>query len=340
PTIPLSSQSAKGFSDQPRWRVYSMQLGQGGGVLHVAQRAGDRSATQWQVLGSALGMMLIVGTTLVMWLNRRLRSELKPLQDLSEAVARFDPLATEVGLPDPTREELVPVIKAIHELGDRLASHVAHERALAAHSAHALRTPLAGIDAQLAVAIRQSEGPLQARLLQTRAAAARLQHVVSALINLFRSGGEMRWQQVSLAELVGNLPLKGAHVSVLSTEPIEADPDLLSAALFNLLDNSVRHQASEIEIRVELGDPFTVLSILDNGEGITSDRLEMVESALRGESTESGLGLGLAMTQLVARAHGGQVQIRARTDGRSGVEVLLSLQRHSLLAQDPGDRQP
>ncbi|MDE2432170.1 MAG: hypothetical protein KGN37_04875, partial [Burkholderiales bacterium] len=45
PTIPLSSQSAKGFSDQPRWRVYSMQLGQGGGVLHVAQRAGDRSAT-------------------------------------------------------------------------------------------------------------------------------------------------------------------------------------------------------------------------------------------------------------------------------------------------------
>lgn len=340
PTIPLSSQSAKGFSDQPRWRVYSMQLGQGGGVLHVAQRAGDRSATQWQVLGSALGMMLIVGTTLVMWLNRRLRSELKPLQDLSEAVARFDPLATEVGLPDPTREELVPVIKAIHELGDRLASHVAHERALAAHSAHALRTPLAGIDAQLAVAIRQSEGPLQARLLQTRAAAARLQHVVSALINLFRSGGEMRWQQVSLAELVGNLPLKGAHVSVLSTEPIEADPDLLSAALFNLLDNSVRHQASEIEIRVELGDPFTVLSILDNGEGITSDRLEVVESALRGESTESGLGLGLAMTQLVARAHGGQVQIRARTDGRSGVEVLLSLQRHSLLAQGPGDRQP
>ena len=74
-------------------------------------------------------------------------------------------------LPRPLRQELVPMVNAISGLGDRLASHVAHERAFAAHAAHALRTPLAGMDAQLAVAIRQCDPAVRGRLEQTREAA-------------------------------------------------------------------------------------------------------------------------------------------------------------------------
>jgi len=49
---------------------------------------------------------------------------------------------------------------------------VAAERAFNAHAAHALRTPLAGLDAQIAVALREAPEPLQGRLERIRAGAA------------------------------------------------------------------------------------------------------------------------------------------------------------------------
>ncbi|MBK9362956.1 MAG: hypothetical protein IPM99_18555 [Rubrivivax sp.] len=57
---------------------------------------------------------------------------------------------------------------AIEALGERLARRVANERAFGAHSAHALRTPLAGIDLQLAVAEREAPPALQPRLARAR----------------------------------------------------------------------------------------------------------------------------------------------------------------------------
>lgn len=317
-----------------------MPLHHGRGVLHVAQREAHRQQTQWQILGSAMGVLLVVGAVLVFWLNRHLRTELRPLQDLSDAVARYDPIMRTHNLPRPLRQELVPVVHAILGLGDRLASHVAHERAFAAHAAHALRTPLAGMDAQLAVAIRQCEPGVRGRLEQTREAANRLRNVVNALISLFRAGGEMRWQNLRLDELVGNLPLSGATLAVQAPQPIEADPDLLSAALLNLLDNAVRHHASLIEVDAHVQDGQTRLLVKDNGDGIPPARLAEVQAALRGEVTPAGMGLGLTMTQLVARAHGGTVNIGPRSDGRSGVEVTLLLHRGSLAAEQPGDQQP
>ena len=77
---------------------------------------------------------------------------------------------------------------AISALGERLARRVANERAFSAHAAHALRTPLAGIDTQLAVAQREAPASLQPRLARVREAAGRLTRVVSALLALFRSG--------------------------------------------------------------------------------------------------------------------------------------------------------
>lgn len=225
------------------------------------------------------------------------------------------------------------MVNAISGLGDRLASHVAHERAFAAHAAHALRTPLAGMDAQLAVAIRQCDPAVRGRLEQTREAATRLRNVVNALISLFRAGGEMRWQSLNLEELAGNLPLNGATLVVQAPQAIEADPDLLSAALLNLLDNAVRHHASRIEIVAHVRDGLTRLEVRDNGEGMSPARLTEVEAALRGEATPAGIGLGLTMTQLVARAHGGTVSIGLRSDSQSGVEVTLILHRGGLATE-------
>lgn len=326
----LSDSRSIGFSQSAEWRVYTLLLPDDKSRLQVAQLEPARHVTQWEILGGSIGVTLLVGLLSTLWLYRRLGRELAPLQDLSEAVARYNPLDHDAAtqLPEPARAELVSLIKAVDDLGRRLAARVAHERAFAAHAAHALRTPLAGMDAQLAVAMREAPVELRPRLTQTREAATRLRTVVTALISLFRAGGQMHWQQLDLPELMARLPVRGMAVNVACEQPIWADADLLSAALMNLLDNAVRHRATEVKVTVEASGKMTLIRLFDNGTGVDLDRVRLINAAFRSHEPGDVLGLGLTLTDLVARTHGGDVKLVPITspDGSAGgVEVQLRL---------------
>ena len=207
---------------------------------------------------------------------------------------------------------------AIEELGQRLARRVANERAFSAHAAHALRTPLAGMDAQLAVALREAGPEVQPRLLRTREAAARLRRVVTALLTLFRSGVDLQWQPVDVAALLLRLPVDGLELALQSEASVHADPDLLAAALINLLDNALRHGARHVN--VELEDQR--IRLLDDGRGVGPERLAELQQALAEQQYEGRMGLGLMLADMVARAHGGSLVLLARQGG-FGVELHL-----------------
>lgn len=332
PAQALAPPMQPGFLHGGRWRIYSLPLTQGRGVLLVAQPEATRVRTQVLILGGTLGLVLLVGLLSTAWMRVRLRRELRPLQDLSEAVGRFDPLRQGSSLPAPARAELVPMRAALDDLGQRLVARVAHERAFAAHAAHALRTPLAGIDAQLAVAVREASPERQPRLRQVREAAARLRSVVSALIGLFRAGGDLNRQRVKLADLLAYLPVTGVAVQVETDAVILCDPDLLSAALLNVLDNAARHQATALRVSVRTattsaGSAVEIL-LKDNGEGMSPERLRAVQAALQTGQGEGVLGLGLTLVDLVARKHGGQVEVSCGSEAEGagpGCRVRLTL---------------
>lgn len=331
PAEALADRPDAGFSQQAPWRVYTLPLPQGQGRLLVAQPEPTRHMAQWMILGGSIGTALLVGLVSTLWLNNRLVRELAPLQDLSRAVADFNPLDPKAfqRLPAPARAELVPMAQAIDALGQRLAARVEHERAFAAHAAHALRTPLAGMDAQLAVALREAPAALQPRLTQTREAAARLRTVVTALISLFRAGGQMQWRPLDLAAVVARLPVRGVSVQVAAPHPVWADEDLLSAALMNLLDNAARHRATEVKVEAEtLPEGGSLIRVRDNGEGLSAERASAVNAALTARQAGEVLGLGLTLTELVARTHEGQVSLVSAsraTERLPGAEVLLRL---------------
>jgi two-component system OmpR family sensor kinase len=346
PLAPLSNRLDKGFTDEGPWRVYTLPFPGQQGRLLVAQPEAHRDHTQWATLAGTLGLALLVGLTSVLWLNRRLQRELQPLQALSTAVARYNPLETGGArtLPEPPRAELVPMAHAIADLGQRLAARVDHERAFAAHAAHALRTPLAGMDAQLAVALREAPESLRPRLTQTREAATRLRTVVTALISLFRASGELRRQPLELPSLMARLPVRGVQVTVAPDAGMQADADLLSAALMNLLDNAARHQATQVQVAVrqEAGDGACCVILRDNGTGITPERLAAVNAALASGQGGDVLGLGLTLAEQVARMHGGRLLLHAHAaepDGTPGgvcVEFCLGPLSPSGPAPDPG----
>lgn len=318
PPRPLQRVHTAGLSDVPGWRVYGVATGSGGRMLYVAHTQAERFEAQAEVAQAAVLAALSIGLLGHAWLRLRVRRELEPLDGLSERLVRHDPLAAGASLGPPECAELAPVHRAIDDLGQRLARRVALERAFASHAAHALRTPLAGMEAQLAVAQREAPPAVQVRLQRVREASGRLQRVVRSLLDLFRVGAEVQRGDVDLKALLAHLPVEGLEVQA---EPatLHADPDLLAAALANLLDNAQRYGARRVEVHVPA--PNT-LQLHDDGRGATPEKRRELQAALAAQDYEEHTGLGLMLADLVARAHGGSLTL---PDVSQGFAVELAL---------------
>lgn len=327
PDRALRSGAVTGLGDAgDQWRVYGVAFGAAGEgrglMLYVAQEMTERAEVRADSALYAIVAALGVGLLCAQWLRVRLRRELLPLAELSAAVSRFDPLQPGAVLPPASRTELAPMQRAITDLGERLARRVANERAFTAHAAHALRTPLAGMDAQLAVALRECPPELRPRLVRSREAVGRLRRVVSALLTLFRSGAEPRWEALQLDELLVHLPFEGLDLQARQTGPLQADPDLLAAALLNLLDNAQRHGATQVIVCTRGQGEDTLIELHDDGRGIEPAERLRLQAALDAQDYATLSGLGLMLADLVARTHGGALHL-LETPAGFGVRIRL-----------------
>jgi signal transduction histidine kinase len=338
PAGPLMPMPAAGFATVQGWRVYAEPLPLQAAWLLVAQSHDERAEAQREVAATVLLVTVVMALASLVWLRWRMRIELAPLEQLSRRLAGHDPLAAGATLGPAARRELAPVHAAIDALSQRLAARLAQERAFSAHAAHALRTPLAGIDAQLAMALREAALPLQPRLQRVRAAAVRLQRVVTALLSLFRSGVDLQREPLELGELVARMPVEGLQVQVEPGEPVQADADLLTAALLNLLDNAARHGARQVRISTPRAQ---CLRVQDDGPGVPPTQLQALRDALAQERPERPVGLGLVLAQLVARAHGGGLHLPGDCAGFV-VELDLGprLEPAAVLPSDEDNRLP
>jgi two-component system OmpR family sensor kinase len=323
PDGPLAAKPRLGLSTHDAaWHVYGLAFGAKGDMLYVAQRAHGRREAQFLAVGLAVAAALAVGLLGMVWLRAQVRRELQPISRLSAAVEQFDPLQAGATLGAPTRAELLPLHHAVTGLGSRLARHVANERAFAAHAAHALRTPLASMAANLAVAQRRAAPQEQEHLKRTRESADRLRSVVNALLTMFRSGGEAQRQHVHLGDLLAQLPFDELEIDADEEVTLEVDPDLLAAALMNLLDNAQRHGARHIRISMTDRGGMAILQLQDDGRGIDAKRLEQLQWAMDQQDYDGHTGLGLMLADLVARTHGGRLRL---LPGTAGCLVELSL---------------
>jgi len=287
-------------------------------LLVVAQSKEERHEALIETLEYTLLAAFIACALGIFAMNWRMRVELRPLQQLSDGVRHYDPLVPSSSPVSTGRSELQPIENAIQDLGQRLEQRIISEQAFNAHATHALRTPLAGIDAQLALAIREAPEDLRPRLVRAREAATRLGRVMQALLSMFRSGLEPQRTRLPLGKLLDFTLFSGLKLVFDPHATVEVDPDLLAPVLFNLLDNAQRHKAQTVELVVTELDGKTRLSILDDGEGCPAYASARMREALARQDygPQSGFkGLGLILADLVMRAHGGQLNLLQRTRG-------------------------
>ncbi|NJM43411.1 MAG: HAMP domain-containing histidine kinase, partial [Brachymonas sp.] len=337
PDLAWRASAQKGFFDVMGWRVYGLPATQVDGMLYVAQSQAERQEASVEVAVGAVLAILAVGIVGQLWLRRRIAAELRPIKRLSERMLRWN---TDVpngqsrpwGLPE--RQELQPVHAALDTLSQGLQTQLTQERAFSAHTSHALRTPLAGIDTQLAVALRETyaeQSSLRERLEKLRHSTQRMQRVVESLLSLFRHGGQTKREKINLEELMQSIALpENLTLNLSAQHALSANADLLSAALFNLLDNSVRYGAQTVFIQTIQADE---LLIRDDGPGIQVEHLSKIQTSLSMPSsgTDVAVGMGLWLAHRVAVAHSGSLSLHSAQD--QGLTVRIETQSACLKSQ-------
>lgn len=114
--------------------------------------------------------------------------------------------------------------------------------------------------------------------------------------------------------------------------PISADPDALTQALLNLMDNAIKYSPQEKHLRVVLGreDGNAVISVQDRGMGIhPRDQRRIFDMFYRAERglvhSVKGSGLGLSLVQHIVKAHGGTIRVESRPGQGSTFSITLPL---------------
>lgn len=242
--------------------------------------------------------------------------------------------------------------------------------AMLAAISHDYRTPLAtiiGAASSLEAQGDRMDGAQRARLAHSVVdEATRLSRLTDNTLQLARldtPGVTLGCDWESAEELVGTAlrrarlhdPERRVRARLEPGLPLLwCDAILMSQLLDNLIDNALKYSpsSSAVELLVHRREEGVVLAVRDRGPGILPSRRERVfEVFQRGGETDgpvpspadrararSGAGVGLAVCRAIARAHGGDLKLRARGHGGSAFECWLPLRdAPDAAAGRPGD---
>jgi signal transduction histidine kinase len=247
---------------------------------------------------------------------------LRPLRELSEAVAQRDPETTEP-FPIDTAREVQPIAQRLNDLLRRIGDQRRKERRFLADTAHELRNPLAELHAMADVALLQ--GGDTTDYAETFADMKQVAHRLASLVeHLFRLARHARTanacEQVCLSDVIDAAlrelapQCRERSLSWLRSGDarlhVTTDPVLLRALIQNLLGNVVAHARTGSRAQVHWTGESKGRIVVRN------------ECAADETASESHLGSGLSIARTYAYALGAKLKA-----GRSGnlfeVHVVL-----------------
>ena len=112
---------------------------------------------------------------------------------------------------------------------------------------------------------------------------------------------------------------------------VHGDPDKLAQLFMNVLENAVKHSphGSTIQVRGERDDGAVVVRVRDAGSGLPQGaQARLFQRFYRGDNAQrNGAGLGLAIAQAIAQAHGGTIHASNVNGGGAEFAVRLPIAR-------------
>ncbi len=265
------------------------------------------------------------------WLSRR---ALAPVDAMTQAARSISLESLSNRLPEPrTGDEIERLAKTWNELLGRLEESVKRIQQFTADASHELRTPLALIRSTSELALRRERDPREYRkaLSDIEHEAERMTELAESLLTLARAdanAASMLMEPVDVRALVNEVTeqssrlaeAKGVHLETgadAAPTIAEANPAGLRRLLLILVDNALEHTPAggRVVVAVSRKNGRVNLSVRDSGEGIPPAALPHIfERFYRAKESRGGkgVGLGLSIAQVIAQAHGSEIEVESK----------------------------
>jgi len=309
-------------------------------IVRLQETAAEGRKT-WAYLALAAGliaMLLAIGFAILI---------ARPIRQLDLAIRQMGTAdfshAVEVNGPQDMRylgqrlEWLRTRLRELEEQQTRFLRHVSHE----------LKTPLTAVR-EGAELLRDRIGgelsPEQREIVRiVRQNTLHLQKLIEDLLTYHqtRSIEPQTLGPVPLADLIRRVIREHKLAAFarmitfdakLKPATVIGDGDKIRAIIDNLLSNAIKYspRSGQVAIELTVEGAAAVLDVIDEGPGVDpDDKPRIFESFYQGKSAPEGRikgsGLGLAIAREYALAHGGQIDLLDRSDGRPGAHFRLWL---------------
>jgi two-component system OmpR family sensor kinase len=284
----------------------------------------------------------------------------RPLGRLADAMKRFEAgqfrrgeaLLTTRRFPD----EVDALATTFSTMSTQIANYVdrLHEidvqrRELVANVSHDLRTPLSAVQGYLDTLVIKhahlSASERQNYLSLALEQSHKIERLVSALLELARlEGGEMALNVESFSacdlvqDVVESFTEKARNRQVALSADFDADVPLvrgdlrlIERILINLVDNALHHtpRGGTVTVRCAFNQTAVLLEVCDTGPGIDAKDLphifERFYRAATSRDERDGVGLGLAISQRIARLHGTAITVESQPGEGATFRFMLPI---------------
>jgi len=291
------------------------------------------------VLGLILVALLVIGSVA----GLIAQTVGRPVGELQAAVRQLARGRIETRVPaalTARRDEIGALAADFNSMAMQFEVLLADKQQLMAELSHELRSPLARLQAAIALA-GQRAGTNPAELQRMEREIRRMDRVIGDLLRFSRLGtsASIARHLIRLEQLIGELGhdeevearARQCQLGIRTENEllVVGDPELLRSGFENILRNAIRYSppGACVDMQARRGGDEIDVTIADRGPGVPPEFLtRLFEPYFRvpgSAGNTEGTGLGLAIARRVFEAHGGTIRALPREGGGLVMKVTL-----------------
>lgn len=270
-----------------------------------------------------------------------------PLKLLSEATKQIQEQNLDFRVHYENADEMGMLCSSFEQMRSTLYenyhemwSMLEERRLLQASIAHDLRNPIAVIEGYTEyLQMNLEKGNLsEKRILKIamnlNLAARRLEHYTESVRTLNQMEDiEINRQKIEVSELLSDMEedlkivaqksnVRLTVKSEISNKEIWIDTSVLYRVLENVFSNALRYAKECINIELAVKNNNLSLTITDDGKGFSEEVLARQKKMFLAEPSEEGhLGIGLAISRILCKKHGGSLEINNNASHNAVVKI-------------------